>query len=169
MSKFLDIPNIKGESLSPNPNWNQKIVLKDMSYHVTQEVAKRGGGSNVSQANFGNMHITKSMDCSSPLLAALLVGNSPLPTVTIRVSRDGANTTGAFAGQYEAETYTLTNVRFVSYQTSGHPGVTGLPQESLTLTFSAITERYQTVDQAGNLQSPQTGGFDIAGGQATAS
>jgi type VI secretion system secreted protein Hcp len=168
MSQYLDIPGIPGESQSPNPNWNAKIELDTMSYGISQATTKKGsGGLLVSKAKFDNLHITKSMDKSTPALLGQLAGSKPIPLVTVRVSRAGANTGGAYAGLYEAESYALKNVRFVSYHTSGQPGVTGLPGESWTLSFSGITETYQTLDATGNLQPPQTGGFDVVGGQVT--
>jgi type VI protein secretion system component Hcp len=172
MGKFLDIPNpnIQGESQSPNPNWNQKIQLDKMAYHIFQESGQPGsGGANVSSAAIGNMTITKSMDRSTPLLFKQLGSQDPITTAYIRVSRLGLSSGGATnKAEYEAETYTMTNVRVIHYSTSGSPGVSGLPAETWVLSFSAVTETYQTVDVTGALQPAQSVAFDVAQGVVTA-
>jgi len=172
MGKYLDItsPNIAGESQSPNPNWNKKIQLDKMTYHVFQEAGQPGsGGANVAGAAIGNLVFTKSMDRSTPLLFKQLGSQDPIPTAYIRVSRLGVSSGGATnKAEYEAETYTMTNVRVIQYSTSGAPGVTGLPAERWTLSFTAMTETYQTVDSAGNLQPAQSVAYDVTQAVVTA-
>jgi len=167
MSMYLDIAGIAGESKSPNTNWNQKIEIQTMSYDVSQRTSmEAGSGMIASGAVFGAMHVTKAMDKSTPLLFGKLAAGEPIPTAIIRVSRPGAATTGPSGGLFEAETYTLQNIIVTSYGTSGTPGPGGLPLESWSLAFTAISEVYNTVDAAGNKQAPQTAGWDIAQGKS---
>jgi type VI protein secretion system component Hcp len=172
MGQFLDIPNpnIQGESQSAVPTCNKKIQLDQMRYHILQDPGQPGsGGANVSSAAIGNMTITKSMDRSTPLLFKQLGSQDPITTAYVRVSRLGLASGGATnKAEYEAETYTMTNVRVIHYSTSGAPGVTGLPAETWVLSFSAITETYQTVDVTGALQPAQSVAFDVSQGIVTA-
>jgi type VI protein secretion system component Hcp len=88
--------------------------------------------------------------------------------VTIRISRPGAAalTSGTAAGGlFEAESYILQNVIVTSYHTSGAPGPGGLPMESWSLAFTAITENYRTVDPTGKISPVQSNGWDINGNQ----
>jgi type VI secretion system secreted protein Hcp len=161
---FLDIPGIPGETSSPNPNWNQKIMILNMSYHVgspTQPVP--GHGTKPKPATFGDMTFSKEMDKSTPKLVAKIPSGDPIPTCYIRVNRPGGSTAGSTDGLYEAETFTLTNVYVKSYHTSGAPGPGGKPMESWSVSFTAINEIYQTVAPGtGGLQAKQTGGWDVS-------
>ena len=69
MAMYLDIPNIPGESASPNPNWNLKIEVQSAGYDLSQNAsAQAGSGMIASQVSFSPMHITKAMDRSTPHL-----------------------------------------------------------------------------------------------------
>jgi type VI secretion system secreted protein Hcp len=163
MSMYLDVVGIAGESMSPVPNWKDKIDDNSMGYDVSQKTSLEAGrGLIASGAIFGPMQISKVMDKSTPLLWAKLCGGEPIHTVTIRVSRPGANPLGPAGGLFEAEKYILENVIVTSYHTSGSPGPGGLPLESWSLAFTAITEVYRTVDAKGNLQPAQTQGWDVS-------
>ena len=169
MSMYLDIPDIAGESDSPNNDWRNKIELQTMAFDVSQRTSLEAGTGLISGgAVFGAMHITKAMDKSTPMLFGKLAAGQPIPLATIRVSRPGAATSGPFGGLFEAETYTLKNIIVGSYQTSGAPGPGGLPLESWTLAFTSISEVYHTVDAAGKMQPAQNAGYDIASGIPTA-
>ncbi|MGA2197012.1 MAG: type VI secretion system tube protein Hcp [Bryobacteraceae bacterium] len=164
MSMYLDVVGIAGESLSPVPNWKDKIDDNSMGYDVSQKTSlEAGSGLVASGAIFGPMQISKVMDKSTPLLWSKLCAGEPIATVTIRVSRPGANAIGPAGGLFEAEKYIMENVVVTSYHTSGSPGPGGLPMESWSLAFTAITEVYRTVDAKGNLQAAQTEGWDING------
>jgi type VI protein secretion system component Hcp len=121
-----------------------------------------GSGLVASGAIFGPMQISKVMDKSTPLLWSKLCAGEPITMVTIRVSRPGANPLGPAGGLFEAEKYILENVIVTSYHTSGSPGPGGLPMESWSLAFTAITEVYRTVDAKGNLVAAQTQGWDVS-------
>ena len=166
MSMYLDIADIAGESLSPNPDWKAKIEVQTMAFDVSQKTSLEAGGGLISSgAIFGALHITKAMDKSTPLLFGKLAGGEPIQTVTLRVSRPGGATVGPVGGLFEAETYTMQNVIIGSYQTSGSPGPGGLPLESWTLAFTSIVEVYHTVDALGKMQPVQNAGYDIAAGK----
>ncbi|MGA2116375.1 MAG: type VI secretion system tube protein Hcp [Bryobacteraceae bacterium] len=168
MAMYLDIPNIPGESQSPNTNWNQKIEVQSAGYDLSQNAsAQAGSGMIASAVTFSPMHVTKAMDKSTPLLFGKLAAGEPIATVTLRVSRPGGSGTGPQGGLFEAETYTMSNVIVTSYHTTGTPGPAGLPLESWTFAFTAMTENFQTVDASGNLQPPQTATYNIAGGTAS--
>ena len=165
MAMYLDIIGIPGESKSPNPDWKQKIEVQSAGYDVSQTTSlEAGSGLIASGAVFGSLQITKAMDKSTPLLFGKLAGGEPVDTVTLRVSRPGASTTGPQGGLFEAETYTLQNVIITSYHTSGTPGPGGLPLESWSLAFTSVVEKFLTVDPQGNLQPAQSAGYNIAGG-----
>ena len=176
MSMFLDVTGIQGESQSLKPsgavgvaNWNKKIDQQSMGYDVSQKTSLEAGSGLVSGgAIFGPMQITKVMDRSTPHLWSKLCKGEPIPTVTIRISRPGAAamTSGTAAGGlFEAESYILQNVIVTSYHTSGAPGPGGLPMESWSLAFTAITENYRTVDPTGKISPVQSNGWDINGNQ----
>jgi len=162
MSMYLDVTGIAGESISPVTNWAQKIDTNTMGYDVSQKTSLEvGSGLIAGGAIFGPMQISKAMDKSTPLLWAKLCGGEPITTVTIRVSRPGGNPNGPVGGIFEAEKYILENVIVTSYHTSGSPGPGGLPMESWSLAFTAITECYRTVSATGNVNPPQTNGWDV--------
>jgi type VI protein secretion system component Hcp len=163
MSMYLDVVGVAGESMSAVPNWNQKIDDHSMGYDVSQKTSLDvGSGLAASGAIFGPMQISKVMDKSTPLLWSKLCAGEPITMVTIRVSRPGANPLGPAGGLFEAEKYILENVFVTSYHTSGSPGPGGLPVESWSLAFTAITELYRTVDVKGNLQAAQISGWDVS-------
>jgi type VI secretion system secreted protein Hcp len=163
MSMYLDVLSIDGESQSPNTNWNNKIDEQSMGYDVSQRTSLEAGSGLVSSgAVFGPMQVTKVMDKSTPLLWAKLCGGEPIDSVTIRISRPGANTTGVQGGLFEAETYAMKNVIVTSYHTSGSPGPGGLPLETWSMAFVSITETFRTVDKKGNLQPALTVSWDIS-------
>jgi type VI protein secretion system component Hcp len=166
MSMFLDVTSVGGESQSPVSNWNQKIDQQSMGYDVSQKTSLEAGSGLVSSgAVFSPMHISKVMDKSTPILWAKLCAGEPIPMVTIRISRPGADPLGVAGGIFEAENYIMQNVIVTSYHTSGTPGPGGLPMESWSLAFTAITENYRIVDPSGNIQPVQTAGWDINGNQ----
>ena len=169
MSMYLDIAEIPGESQSPNNDWKAKIEVQTMAFDVSQRTSLEAGSGLISSgATFGALHITKAMDKSTPLLFGRLAAGEPIATVILRVSRPGGSaTTGPVGGLFEAETYTMRNVIIGSYQTSGAPGPGGLPLESWTLAFTAISEVYHTVDALGKMQPAQNAGYDIAAGKPT--
>ena len=168
MSMYLDVTSIEGESKSPVPNWNKKIDNNSMGYDVSQRTSLEAGSGLISGgAIFGPMQISKVMDKSTPLLWAKLCGGEPIDLVVIRVSRPGANAIGPAGGLFEAENYSMKNVIVTSYHTSGTPGPGGLPMENWSLAFTAITENYRTVDAKGNLQPPQSAGWDIGSNTPT--
>src|ERR1022692_4872966 len=163
MSMYLDVVGVAGESMSAVPNWNQKIDDHSMGYDVSQKTSLDvGSGLAASGAIFGPMQISKVMDKSTPLLWSKLCAGEPITMVTIRVSRPGANPLGPAGGLFEAEKYILENVFVTSYHTSGSPGPGGLPMESWSLAFTAITEIYRTVDLKGAFVATQTAGWDVS-------
>jgi len=173
MSMFLDVTAIQGESQNLTPtgavgvqNWHQKIDQQSMGYDVSQKTSLEAGSGLVSSgAVFSPMHVSKVMDISTPYLWAALCAGTPITTVTIRISRPGADPLGPAGGLFEAENYIMQNVIVTSYHTSGTPGPGGLPMESWSLAFTAITENYRTVDPLGNISPVQTNGWDINGNQ----
>jgi len=168
MSMYLDVTAIQGESKSPVANWNQKIDQQSMGYSVSQRTSLEAGSGLISGgAIFGPMQVSKVMDKSTPLLWAKLCGGEPIDLVIVRVSRPGATAIGSAGGLFEAENYCMKNVIVTSYHTSGNPGPGGLPLESWSLAFTAITENYRTVNATGNLQPPQSAGWDIGANTAT--
>ena len=166
MSMYLDVVSVAGESQSPVANWNTKIDENSMGYDVSQKTSlESGSGLVASGAIFGPMQITKVMDKSTPILWGKLCAGEPIPTITIRISRPGADPLGPAGGLFEAENYILQNAMVTSYHTSGAPGPGGLPMESWSIAFTAITENYRIVDPQGNIQPVQTAGWDINGNQ----
>src|ERR1035438_9017115 len=166
MSMYLDVVGVAGESMSAVPNWNQKIDDHSMGYDVSQKTSLDvGSGLAASGAIFGPMQISKVMDKSTPLLWSKLCAGEPITMVTIRVSRPGANPLGPAGGLFEAEKYILENVIVTSYHTSGSPGPGGLPLESWSLAFTAITENYRVADPTGKISPVQTKGWDIGANQ----
>jgi type VI protein secretion system component Hcp len=166
MSMYLDVMGIVGESQSPVPNWNAKIDQQSMGYDVSQATSlEAGSGLTVKGAEFSQMQITKAMDISTPKLWAKLCTGEPTTTVTIRINRPGADPLGPAGGIFEAENYIMQNVIVTSYHTSGSPGPGGLPLESWSLAFTAITENYRVADPTGKISPVQTKGWDIGGNQ----
>ncbi len=92
MAMYLDIqtPLIAGESLSPNPNWNNKIEIQHWTYDVSQSTSQEVGTGLVSSGSrVGHIHVTKVMDKSSPMLFAQLCAGKPIDLMYIRVSNPG--------------------------------------------------------------------------------
>ena len=176
MSMYLDIqkPNkIQGESAATpaNPNWDKKIEVHFMSHTVSHtETPQTGSGLVSSGADPSFLHITKTMDRSTPYLFGHLAGGVPIELMFLRVSKSGkAKASPTDDGQYEGETYEMHNVIVTNYSTSGTPGPGGLPLENWQFSFTWVNESYQTTDPAtGRLIKPgvAVAGFDF--GQNTA-
>ena len=165
MPIYLDIPGIPGESApnASNPNWQNKIDVKNWSTSVTLDTSMEVGTGLVSSGSrAGHFHFTKTMDKSTPLLFANLCSGDIIPKITIRETQAGAQ-----GGTFEGETYVLENVIVSHYTTSGSQGMGGMPEEHWSFAYTKRTDTYQTTDEQGNKAAAVTVGFDFAQGVQT--
>ena len=169
MSMYLDIkqPIIEGESkgTAAHADWNQKIEIQHMGFHVSQTTSQQAGsGLSSSGSKVSHLQISKAMDKSTPKLFGHLAAGTPLDIMFIRVSKPGkAKASATDDGLFEGETYEMHNIIVSSYSTSGSPGPGGLPMEEWSFSFNWINESYQTTDNKGVLVKPgvAVAGFDF--------
>jgi hypothetical protein len=53
---YLDIPNIPGESASPNPNWNLKIEVQSAGYDLSQNASAQAGSGMIASQAYSHGH-----------------------------------------------------------------------------------------------------------------
>ena len=155
---FLNIDGIKGES--QDDKHKDKIHISSFSFGVTNTGT---GGSNLGsgggRSNVQDIHVTKTMDSSSPNLFIACCTGKHFPTATLTVRRAG-ETPQIYL------TYKLTEVYVSSHSVSGAEGG-GIAQESLSLNFSKIEMAYTPQNADGSAGAKNTKTFDAKANKAT--
>lgn len=139
---YLQIGQIPG-SCKEEP-YGDSIMLDSFSLDVANSLTSNPGNTDRNPGNtdrssagahISDMRCTKTMDVASLPLAAACAGNVNLEEVTLTVTR----TDGLV--NLELVKYTMTNVLVSSIFTTGTFGG-GLPTESFSLNFTAITAEH---------------------------
>jgi type VI secretion system secreted protein Hcp len=156
MAVYLFIPGIDGGATEENhKKW---IPLESMTFGVSRNVSMNTGhatGREAALPNLSEVHISKDMDLSSIELFGWAVSKYDAKKLKIDIVTTGRD--DPFI-QYELE-----NAVIAGYSVAASAG---MPQESISLSYTKMTEKYTPVDAAMTGASPVTKGFDIATAKA---
>ncbi|VWC49448.1 type VI secretion system effector, Hcp1 family [Burkholderia lata] len=133
-SIILDLgSDIKGECMLEG--YTDKIELMSYSHNVALQVANDVSNSErtTGKPHVGEFTVTKFVDVSTPTLNEYCCGGKAIPTATIIVGRNAAESSGKIMPFI---TYTLNNVLLSNVSVSGGAG--GKPVETLSLNFTKI-------------------------------
>src|SRR4051812_44908877 len=135
---FLKLDGIKGESTDSK----HKGEIDLLSFTVgatnaaTLATGTAGHGGGAGKVHFQDIHITKKVDMSSPLLMLSCAAGTHIKDGTLVVRKAGGE-------QLEYLKFKLTDVLVSKYETSGEHGGTEVPEEEVSLNFGKIEVNYQ--------------------------
>ncbi len=137
---FTEIDGIPGEST--NPLHKNSIEVMSWSWGVSQTATGGGGGGAavVSRERTGHVTLIKRIDKASPLLFKRCVDGTPLPLVTVQLTRPDGQT---------YLKYELKNVMVSSLVHGGDLDGDGLPDETVELDFTGAKLTYTQFDASG--------------------
>lgn len=154
MSIFLYDPKIKGET--SDKNHKDYIDVLDVEFGVSRAITSATstqGDRESSNAVISDLTIKKIMDKATPyIFIETCCGRGK--TLKIVMTK-----TGAGGGADVFLEYTLENALYAHMQTN-HNGLR--PIETIKISFTKMTVKYLTYDEDGNLEAPQTVGFNTA-------
>ena len=139
---FLNLEGIEGESNAQG--FENQIDVLSYAWGVSREDNK---------PVFQDLSVTKRVDSSSPELLVRAASGRTIPTAELTARRAGEQ-------QLVFLTFCLTNVVVTSVQSSGGAG-DAVPNESVTLAYSTITEVYRPQNPDGSAGQPIVGGWDL--------
>jgi type VI secretion system secreted protein Hcp len=154
---FLELPDVEGESLKSG--FEGKVDILQYSWASSQSATRHSGtGGGSGQANVGDIHFSKYLDKSTPVLFKTLLMGKHYDTGTLTVRK----VTGGKPLDYLV--IKLEEVIISSYQTGGGAGGDDRIIENMSLNFRKF-EMIYTVQEgkgAGSAQVPVS--YDIAVG-----
>lgn len=138
---FLKIEGVDGEAT--DKEHSKHIEIESWSFGGSQESGRSTGtGGGHGKTHLGDLHLTKEMDKSSPILFKLLCDNKNFPTVTMTQRKSGAN-------QKDFLKITLKDAGLTSVQSAGSSGI---PKESISFSFAKIDIDYKAQNENGSLE-----------------
>jgi type VI secretion system secreted protein Hcp len=151
---FLKIDGIAGESADDkHKEW---IELDSYSFDIDQPSSatdSSAGGGTTERVNFSDLHITKKIDKSSPLLMMRCCDGKHIATATIELCRAGGDKLKYLEVKME-------NVIVSSVRAGGKSqNADGFPSENVSLNFAKVKWTYTQQKRADG-----TGGGNVAGG-----
>ncbi len=163
---FLNLDGIKGESA--DDKHKGEIDIMSFSWGATNTGTNvSGGGGGAGKVSFEDIHITKTVDKSSPLLMLACASGQHIKSAVLACRKAGGE-------QQEYLKITLTDVLVSSYQSGGHGhDVAGnssadngqtfgpVPTDTISLNFAKITYEYKPQKPDGSLDSAVNAGWDI--------
>jgi type VI secretion system secreted protein Hcp len=155
VSVYLNVPNINGGATEQNhKKW---IPVQSMTFGVNRNVSMNTGhatGREAALPNISEVHISKDMDLSSIELFGWSVAKYDAKKCKLDIVTTGRD--DPFT-QYE-----LDNCVISGYSVAAGDG---MPQETISLSFTKFTVKFTPIDETMNPGSPVTKGFDIATGK----
>jgi type VI secretion system secreted protein Hcp len=135
---FLKIEGIDGEvTATAHKGW---IDIQSWSWGVAQTAgAGAGGGAATGRLN-GHVTLIKRIDKATPLLFKRCSDGAVLPLVTVELAQGGGGPTYL---KYEMNNVMITSI------THGDLDGDGIPDEQLTLDFTAVKLTYTQLDASG--------------------
>ena len=152
---FLKLDGIKGES--QDSKHKGEIDIMSFSWGAAQTgTSAVGGGAGSGKVSLQDLHVTKKVDASSPLLFLNCSNGSHIKEANLVVRKAGGD-------QLEYLKIKLTDVLVSSYQPSGHAGGgDDIPTEAVSLNFAKIEMNYQPQGADGKaLGGPILAGWDV--------
>ena len=150
---LLEIDGIKGESSDQKHKGDIEIL--SFSWGVTQQGShSSGGGGGAGKVSFQDIHFTKRIDKSSPLLFQKAATGTHIKKATLFVRKAGG-------GQQEYLTIKLEDCLVSSFQTKPSEGSDAVPTESISINFTKIQYDYKPQNADGSLGAPIHAGYDV--------
>ena len=131
---FLKLDGIKGEST--DKDHKDEIQIESWSWGAAQTTQASQGSSRAGKACAQEIHFTKMVDKSSPLLAAGVMSGGIIPNAILIGRKSGGDRPVEYL-QYE-----MKNVLISSYSIAGSSS--SLPMDSFSLNFANVTFEYRT-------------------------
>ena len=148
MPIYLQIPNITGESKSSAfPN---QFQLMSFAWGLTNTLKGK--------PNFGALTVMKSAVSHSPSLMLACAQGTSVGTVVMTITVNSA-----VGKEVVLAVYTLSNAYIQSYQQTGADG-SGPPSESLSLGYSKIEYKLNSISNTGSITVNDDRFWDIAKG-----
>jgi len=138
---FVEIEGVAGEST--NPLHKNSIEIMSWSWGASQTATGGGGGSGGTvgrEGPKGHVTLIKRIDKATPLLFKRCVDGTPLPLVTVHLTRADGQT---------YLKYELKNVMVSSLVHGGDLDGDGAPDETLELEFNGAKLTYTQFDVSG--------------------
>jgi type VI secretion system secreted protein Hcp len=149
---FLKIDGIDGES--QDTKHKNEIQVDSFSFSVTNTGSGGYGmGSGAGKASVQDMHFTKLVDKSTPIIFSACCSGKHFGQATVTCRKAGEN-------PHEYLIYKLTEVFISSISTSGHEGG-GIAQESVSLNFSKVELSYAPQNADGTPGAKVTKGYHL--------
>jgi type VI secretion system secreted protein Hcp len=149
VSLFMKADDIKGDSV--DAQFRGQIEIQQMQFGAKDPVASSGGAG---KAQFEDLTITKNVDRSSPVLAAMVANGKVIRQVVISVKSQAG----------VVEEFTLNNVIVSGYAFSAGGANAGV--ENITLHFQQIKMAYTPTNATGGKDPAVTMGWDVVSNRA---
>ncbi len=148
---FIKFDGVDGESV--DEQHRGAIDVESFSWGVSNTAVVGGGGGGAGKASFQDIHFSKRLDKSSPVLALACASGTHIKSAKLFVRKSG--------GSDDYYVITLTDVLVSSISVGGGSGDTP-PTESVSFNFTKIEWRYVPTDSDGSPGTPVESGWDIA-------
>ena len=148
---FLKLDGIDGESTDErHNNW---IEVHSYSWGVSNSGSlASGGGGGSGKASFSDLHITKTVDKSSPKLMLAVATGEHLKTLDLTLRKAGGSPMDYYIIHME-------DVLVSSFSTTGSTG--GPPLEEVSFTYQKITWEYIPQNSDGTAGASIKAGYDV--------
>ncbi|SRR6266446_6584395 len=153
---FLKLEGIKGEST--DAKHKGEIEIESFSLGLTNtgsfsQAPGAGGGSG--KVNFQDVHFTKHLDSSSPLLALACATGQHIKEALLVCRKAGGD-------QQEYLKIKLNDCLVSSYQDGGHGGGENLiPTDQFSINFAKVGMEYLPQDATGKVGNAVRSGYDL--------
>ncbi len=128
---FLKLDGVDGEST--DSSHKGEIEISSWSWGMSQMgTTSTGGGAGTGKVSFQDLHVTKSIDKSSPVLMQMAATGEHVKEAKLTLRKAGSDTSYVIV--------TFTDVMVSSYSVSGNSGEN--PTESVSFTYQKITMEY---------------------------
>lgn len=155
---FLALDGVPGESVDAQfPN---QIEIESWSWGVTGAPVVVGGGG-TGKATFQDIHFSKHIDKSSPVLMLACASGRHYPTATISVRKAGGDKPQVYLK------ITLSDVLVSSYSIGGSSASAEAPTEQISFTYGKIKVEYTPQSTDGSLGQPVIFSWDLVANKAS--
>jgi type VI secretion system secreted protein Hcp len=152
---FLKLDGIKGESTDAKHQGEIEIESFSAALSNSGSFANapgKGGGSG--KVSFQDIHFTKLVDSSSPLLLLACATGQHIKEATLTCRKAGGD-------QQEYLKLKLTDCLVSSFQEGGHGDGKVIPSDQLSLNFAKINFDYLPQDATGKVGNAVRSGYDL--------
>ena len=146
---FLKIEGVEGEST--DAKHKGQIEIDSFSWGVSNAGSMAGGGG-AGKASFSDLHVTKTVDKSSPKLMLAVATGEHLRTLDLTLRKAGGTSMDYYVIHLE-------EVLVSSYSTTGSTGDT--PMEELSFNYQKITWEYIPQNADGTAGAAVKAGYDV--------